>query len=386
MVINVNVRERFLATMHFKKVDRPPLCEFLGYWPETVQRWYGEGLPLGMNVPEYLGFDGCLTPSPWSAEKALSFSTSGLNDWGGTVPIDFGPIPRFGPIVLSEYSHYRVVIDELGIKKKFIKGRMSGMPQFLEHLVKKLSDFERVKARFNPQDKRRYPLDWSEEVISFYNRRDLPLGIKFPGFFGFARNMMGLTRLLVAFFRDPDLVREIMSFWGDFLYQTIENVVTKLRIDYVSIWEDLSYNRGPHISPKFFREFIQPEYRKISEMLRRNGVTIFMIDTDGNCEDLIQPLLEAGVNCLYPLEVQAGMDVVKLRRKYGDKLRMIGNIDKKALIEGPEAIRREVESKVPNLIKEGGYIPSVDHEVPKDVPFRNYLYYINLLKEIYGLD
>ncbi|MEM2875471.1 MAG: uroporphyrinogen decarboxylase family protein [Candidatus Bathyarchaeia archaeon] len=382
----MDVRERFLATMCFKDVDRPPLCEFLGYWPETVQRWYGEGLPIGMSVPEYLGFDGCLTPSPWTSVSKISFSTSGLTDWGGTVPIDFGPIPRFGPVVISEDERYRLVIDEVGVKKMFIKGRMSGMPQFLEHPVKNLGDFDKVKARFNPKDKRRYPLDWSEDIFNFYNKRGLPLGIKFPGFFGFARNMMGLTGLLIAFFRDPDLVREMMVFWGDFLCQTMEEALANLRIDYASSWEDMSYNRGSHISPKLFREFIQPEYRMVAETLRNNGVRIFMVDTDGNCEDLIPPLLEAGVNCIYPLEVQAGMNAVELRRKYGRSLVMIGNINKKVLIEGPEAIRREVESKVPVLIKDGGYIPSVDHEVPKDVPFRNYIYYINLLKSIYGLD
>lgn len=380
----MNVRERFVATLTFRPVDRPPLCEFLGYWPETVQRWYGEGLPLGMSVAEYFGFDEGLTPSPWRAESQISFSTSGLTDWGGTVPIDFGPIPRFGPIVLSEDEHYRIVIDELGIKKKFIKRRMSGMPQFLENPVKDKSDFERYKERFNPKDKRRYPLNWTDEVISSYNNSPQPLGIRFPGFFGFARNILGLKRLVISLFKNPEFIKEIMSFWGDFICSTIEEALQKLKIDYVASWEDMAYNRGPHISPKFFRVFIQPEYKKVSELLKAHGVEIFMVDSDGDMELLIPPLLEGGVNCIYPLEVQAGMNAIDIRRKYGKCLAIIGNIDKKALIAGPEAIEREVQSKVPALIREGGYIPGVDHEVPKDVPFKNYVYYIELLKSIYS--
>jgi uroporphyrinogen-III decarboxylase len=74
------------------------------------------------------------------------------------------------------------------------------------------------------------------------------------------------------------------------------------------------------------------------------------------------------------------MDVISLRKKYGKNLRMIGNIDKKALLAGPEAITKEVESKVRDLVNEGGYIPGIDHEVPEDVSFSNYCFYVNLLK------
>ena len=122
----------------------------------------------------------------------------------------------------------------------------------------------------------------------------------------------------------------------------------------------------------------------MSELLKAHGVEIFMVDSDGDMELLIPPLLEGGVNCIYPLEVQAGMNAVDIRRKYGKRLAIIGNIDKKALMAGPEAIEREVRSKVPALIREGGYIPGVDHEVPKDVSFKNYVYYIELLKSIYS--
>ena len=381
----MDLRERFLKTLRFEFVDRPPFCEFLGYWPETVQRWYGEGLPIGMGVEDYFGFDEGLTSPPWSTETPVSFSTSGLSDWGEAVPIDFGPIPRLGPIVLEENEHYKIVIDEIGVKKRFIKGRMRGMPQFLDNPVKSREDFERIRARFNPKDKRRYPLSWSREVIAYHNRRRRPLGIRFPGFFGFARNLLGLKGLLTSFFRDPDLVWDIMNFWGDFLCATMEEALSKLRVDYASSWEDMAYNKGPHIGPRLFREFMSPQYKKVAEALKAHEVDIFMVDTDGNCEPLIEPLLEAGVNCIYPLEVQSGMNALELRKRYGKRLSMIGNIDKKALIAGPEAIRREVESKVPILIKEGGYIPGVDHAVPPDVSFKNYAYYVELLRKIlYG--
>ncbi len=81
----------------------------------------------------------------------------------------------------------------------------------------------------------------------------------------------------------------------------------------------------------------------------------------------------------------AGNDAVTIRKKYGKDLIIGGTIDKRALIKGKEAIREEVMSKVPFLLKTGGYFPSIDHLVPPDVTFENYCYYINLMREIAGL-
>jgi len=84
--------------------------------------------------------------------------------------------------------------------------------------------------------------------------------------------------------------------------------------------------------------------------------------------------------------VAAGNDAVALRKKYGKNLILSGTIDKRALAKGRGAIREEVMSKVPFLLEQGGYFPSIDHVVPPDVTFENYCYYINLMREVAGLE
>jgi len=108
------------------------------------------------------------------------------------------------------------------------------------------------------------------------------------------------------------------------------------------------------------------------------------VDSDGNIDELIPLWLEGGVNGFLPMEVAAGMDAVALRKKYGKNLILIGNIDKRALIKNKEAIRKEVMSKVPYLLSQGGYFPTIDHAVPPDVPFENYMYYLQFLRKITG--
>ena len=111
-----------------------------------------------------------------------------------------------------------------------------------------------------------------------------------------------------------------------------------------------------------------------------------LVDSDGNVNELIPLWLECDINYIWPLEVAAGNDAVALRKQYGKDLILGGNIDKRALIKGKEAIREEVMSKVPFLLEQGGYFPTVDHRVPPDVTLENYQYYINTMREVAGLD
>lgn len=344
--------------MHFEKPGKQPFYEWLGFWvPHTTGRWYGEGLPLGANPEDYFGLD----------EREYIW-------------LDLGPIPQFVPKTIEETDRYKIEINYLGITTKNLKD-YSCFPTFIDFPVKTREDFEKMKKRFDPYDQRRYPKTWGDELIEYYRTVDHPVGLFIPGFFGQPRNFMGLERLLVTFYKDPDLMHKMNSFWADFLIKVIEEAVKRAKIDFVVIWEDMSYKNGPHISPRLFREFMLPHYKEVTSFLRKNGIDIIMVDTDGNPEVLIPLLLEGGVNSLHPLEAASGMDVVALRKEYGKRLSFIGNIDKRALIEGGEAIEREVNAKLTPLMKDGGYIPSVDHAVPPDVPFKNYVHYIQVLKK-----
>ena len=85
------------------------------------------------------------------------------------------------------------------------------------------------------------------------------------------------------------------------------------------------------------------------------------------------------------MEVNAGMDVARLRREYGRDLLMTGGIDKRALADGPRAIDAELERCIPVAL-EGGYIPTVDHSLPPDISYANFQYYWRRKKEMLGIE
>ena len=94
--------------------------------------------------------------------------------------------------------------------------------------------------------------------------------------------------------------------------------------------------------------------------------------------------MDAGYNCIFPVEVHAGSDPVALRRKYGKDLLIVGGYDKRKL-ESKREILEEWKRLEP-VVTEGGFIPHVDHRVPVNVDYDHYLYYMKCKKEIFGIE
>ena len=259
------------------------------------------------------------------------------------------------------------------------------MPKYLDHPVKDRASWNEYKKRLDPDTPERWPKGW-DAFVEKRNSEDAPTMLLLAGFFGVLREWSGLERLLYWFYDDPKLVEDMMDQVLYLVMGVAKRVVRDLRIDFVRFWEDMAYKAGPLISPAMFKQFMIPRYKVITDLLHSSGIDIIHVDSDGNIEELIPIWLEVGVNFHWPLEVAAGMDGVALRKKYGKDLILGGHIDKRAFLKGKEALREEVMSKVPFLVETGGFFPGLDHAVPPDVPFENFRYFINLLREIGGLE
>jgi uroporphyrinogen decarboxylase len=148
-----------------------------------------------------------------------------------------------------------------------------------------------------------------------------------------------------------------------------------VRPDYIFINEDLSMKNGPLLSPATYRTFIFPQMKRLVAWFKSAGVRWVIVDTDGNCELVIPPFMEAGVDAIWPLERAADMDPWAIRKKFGRDLRLLGGIDKRELAKDFSAIDTHLRSLQP-LIADGGFIPTVDHLVPPDVSLANFEHYM----------
>lgn len=356
----MNARERFLQTMHFGQPDRVPHWEMLGYWRDTLERWQDEGMPGDVHVRAYFEFDRWVK-----------------------IPVNTDLAPAFKEETLDEDAETKVVRLRNGaIARVFKDWRKHSIPQYISMPIKTRADFAEYKKRLNPKSPCRYP-QYFEDYAEKFKERDYPVSITAGSLFGLPRGWMSLEGLSYALYDDPALVEEMMEYNTEFIIETIRPALTVIPdIDFACFWEDMAYNHGSLISPKHFKELMSPRYRRITDFLRKHGIEIILVDCDGLTDELIPLWLDAGLTGVYPVEIAAGNDPVEMRKKYGRDLHMVGGIDKRALARDKKAIEKEVMAKVPPLLEAGGWIPGIDHAVPKDVPFENYCYFRELVKKL----
>ncbi|MFO7612921.1 MAG: uroporphyrinogen decarboxylase family protein [Clostridia bacterium] len=361
----MNSRERFLATFEFKKTDRPFRWETPGAWAATIQRWAKEGFekPTRVRFPDFFGMDDM----EWLPFK------------GGWVGNPY--YPMFEKQFLSDDGENIILVDSYGITKKERKANPeTSMPQFLDFPVKSRRDFtEKILPRLDSESDGRFPENW-EELVLKYKSRTFVLGMYVIGPFGYLRNLMGDEELMYSLYDDPEFVHQMMSAWQSFYTGFINKVCSHTVPDFVMIWEDICYSSGPLISPALFSEFMAPYLKNIVSVLKNHDVRGIVVDTDGDCTKMLPIYIECGANGFYPFEVQAGMDIVKIRRQYGEAFVIIGGLDKKTLAVGREAIKNEVDLKVPFMLSRKGYIPMLDHTVPPDVPYENFRCFLDYVR------
>ena len=300
--------------------------------------------------------------------------------------------PPFEEKVIAEDDLTFTKVDRMGLTyRQFKQDSDASMPEYIGAPVRTPKDWQEIKRRFDPTSPGRYPADWPALVSHW--RREKPILRLYgfvqtyyggPSLFGFVRMLLGAERALYAFYDEPLMVHDMMETATEFSIAMLEKALREAPVTLAQFWEDMCYRSGPLISPALVREFMVPRYKRITDAIRRAGVDIIFLDSDGNVEQLLPLWLESGINGHFPMEQQAGNDIGAYRKKYGQDLLMSGGIDKRALARGKEAIDRELESKIP-LAFEGGYVPALDHGIPPDVSYANYMYYWERKKRLLGV-
>ncbi len=381
-------RERFLAICHGERPGDVSIIDWFNrYWADTPKEWVKQGAPKEILKPDgfrrYFQFEHMHNLQEIVSEHNridLPEVEAG-EGFHVTPPV----LPVFEKKVIREDERHRVEMTYGGSIVEVSKQFPWRMPKYLERPVKDRATWNEYRKRLDPYTPERWPKDWWGFVAKT-NREDSPTLLMLEGFFGILREWTGIENLLYMFYDDPKLVEDMMDHMLYFMMGIAQRVLRDIRVDCIRFWEDMAYKSGPLISPAMFKKFMVPRYKKVTEFIHSHGIDVIHVDSDGNINELIPLWLECGINFHWPLEVAAGMDAIALRKKYGKDLIMVGNIDKRVFARGKKAIREEVMSKVPFLLETGGYFPSLDHAIPPDISFQDFRYYINLLREIGGME
>ena len=205
------------------------------------------------------------------------------------------------------------------------------------------------------------------------------LRLRLQGFFWGPKDLMGVEEHLIAYYDQPELIKEINRFQLDVYKAQLDGILNIVKPSTVFFEEDFSGKTGPMISAACFDEFIAPCYREIVPFLKERGAGEVFLDTDGDFTLLIPNILACGLDGVLPVDVNAGVDIVQVRKAY-PALKFWGGFNKLCIIDGPAAIDAEFQRLEP-VIRQGGCIICTDHQAAPQTPLAHYRYYLTRLRE-----
>lgn len=356
-------RERFNAQMHYRSFDRTVNMEF-GYWKENYSQWNiftENGIKNESDADRFFAFEppACVGVNLWMSRG-------------------------FDEKTVKELENSLLKINPEGLLIEVPKDGHSSIPRYIRSCIETPDDWRRVKAEhFERSHSSREPdFDYFDGILK--NDRDCPVGINVGSMIGKIRDLLTVEGLAYAICDYPEMVEDMVETVCCFAEDMLDKVLPRYKFDFASGWEDICCKNGPLVSMDFFKNVVYPCYRRIGRKLKQYGVDIWYLDCDGDVRPLLPYFLDAGVNCLFPYEVNSCMHPLELCDEYGKELRIMGGIDKIQMIKGKTEIKKYLESVEP-LVARGGYIPFCDHRCPPDVTPENYLYYLELKEKMFGL-
>ena len=147
-------------------------------------------------------------------------------------------------------------------------------------------------------------------------------------------------------------------------------------VDVVMGSDDLGLQGGLMVSPEAYRDLIKPRHKRYFRLMHDMSPAKVFFHTCGSVVDILDDLVEIGVDVLHPVQVSAaGMAPAQLKTRWGEKLAFWGAIDTQRVLPygSVDDVRHEVERCIEELGKGGGYVLGAVHNIQPDVPIKSLL-------------
>jgi uroporphyrinogen-III decarboxylase len=352
-------REEFLDHMTFRSNERPLFTEIFGPIVGLKEEWENQG-----GTPAELDF------------SAFCYRCEQRSN----LPLVTGRLGGHKPVTLEETDEYLITRDELGRRMKMPKG-LATLALPMSHPVATMDDWLKIKPWYE-YDEARMGADW-QAIARTHVEEGRVVCVGMPGGFDEPRQLMGEEEICVSYYTQPELLHDMLTTMGDTAVRVLEQVAAAgVTIDLLFVHEDMAGKSGPLAGPAQVAEFIAPYYRRVWDVAQACGARLFDQDSDGDMRPVIPAFLDAGVNCMHPMEPAAGMDIVEIRQTYGTRLSFYGGLDKHVIRRTEADIVTELEYKIPPMLQTGGCVLGLDHRIPNGTPLSNYRFYLDKVWEI----
>jgi uroporphyrinogen decarboxylase len=365
----LNARERVLCALNREEPDRVPTFE-VGITNDSIsEKVAGTSLTKGTiraawdmrHVPfwRYLRHKRTMKYSPDLYAKVIAvISKIGFDS------CSLGILPQF---TKCKYPTWDTYIDEYGRKFKLTELNETEMGFYTGGAFKSPNDYY-AWGSIDPH----HPI---RERI--YKKAQEAVGDKIfimPGIMGFFEStweIFGFETFAKLFYQNRKFMQKVFDDHKKLAIETAKYMMD-LGVEALVVYDDYGYKTGPFISPKDFRHYVYPCLREFTRTCHNRGVKV-LLHSDGNLNQILEDIVDAGIDALHPWEPQANMNIVEGKKKYGDKICVVGNVDPMyTLSDAPvEFVREEVLKLLKNVAPGGGYILSSGHSVHPRVKYEN---------------
>ncbi len=356
-MVNISC-ERVMRALNFKKPDRVP--HYDDYLDKFIEKWKMENrLGKEDNIDDYYDVDILMS-----------------------IPADEGWPGKAG--VLKREGSYVIYRDGWGMVQRqpvdaYGELRHGYFGQELEVVCQKKADPDRLE--FEPPDAD-YRYKWTSHYVKKCGHRYAIFG-KVGGPYSRTSRLRGTEQFMMDIAEDPQYVRALVE---KVTHQLTKIGLEQLKRDYpaltgIWIFDDIAGNEGLLMSPRSYEKIFYPGLIKMVKAFKEAGAEKVIMHSDGNIESVLDMFIKAGIDAINPVEPKAGMDIVKLKKKYAKKLSFIGGIcNTRVLPQGnKEKIAKQVRSVI-ELGKEGGVIIAA-HSIGSDIPIKNYDWAIEVYRK-----
>ena len=349
-------RERIGRILKREDVDRIGVMEH--FWGDTHKHWVDQGhLAESEDLNDHFGFD------------------MRLAGW-----VSVAADPDVEDEIVEETEETKLVRNSNGALLRWWKDK-SGTPEHVDFLVKDRAGWEEhIRPLLTDPDKyrKRIPFENYREIREKCRKEDLFFCWSGVNVFECMHPVCGHEHMLVGMALDPDWVKDMCTVYAE-LTVTLQEILFAEEGAPDGFWfyEDMGFKQRPFMSPQMYKEIVQPAHKRTFDYAHSLGCPV-VVHSCGYVEPLVPGLIEAGMDCLQVIEVKAGMDLLKLKKDFGDRIAFCGGMDIRTLETNDRSVvQAELDAKLPGAMAGSGYILHTDHSVSSRVEYETYKFFVD---------
>ncbi len=329
-------RERILAALRRQQPDRVPTMEWVLH-PQVMKDMNGaEG---DIEFAQRVGLDGIAV--------SIDYTKETIDD-----------------------KHFK---DEWGV----VRVSYDDYPNPVGYPVKDMADFKKLVI---PDPDADYRFNKIKKALSAVGD-EIAVVARVKDVISQPRDLMGFEDFLMAFYLDPELIEALMKMCVEHSTKIAKNLA-EIGVEAIVIGDDIANNTGLLMKPEMYMEQVYPYFKELVGNFKDLGLLVIK-HSDGDLRAILPELVDSGIDCLDPIDPLGNMDMAYMKKTYGGRIALKGNVDcvKTLVDKSMEDVRKETAQCILDGSAGGGHIISSSNSIHKGISPINYQAFLDAVRE-----